>query len=145
MPGKIDSDYRRMVVDHAERLDALEKQEKTDHARIEVLEKHATNMSSLPATVAALGQKVESSEKAMIREVDGLRAQQKAHKEETARRIEDGFNQMGSKINEVSKSVKDLEVTKVVQKAWWQVLEKLGQIAVGAALFMEGCKIFFGH
>jgi hypothetical protein len=145
MPGKNNevqfTDVREMAVENRERVEALEKKSDLDSARLELLEKSTASMSSLPATVASLGQRVTDLDKSMIREVDGLREQQKAHKKETTENMERGFKEVGGKVDtlaaEVSQNAQAAGQQSARQKGWWDVLQVVGSCLVGFALILE--------
>jgi hypothetical protein len=136
------SDLSRMVVDLHERTGALEQKGAVDHERISVLEKYASNMSTLPATVSALGQELKSLDISMKREVDGLREQQKAHKNEAAANMEKGFEEMGKKVDGVISTVNNTMLREATQRGWWQTLQVLGSIVVAVAVIAEAVKAF---
>ena len=77
--------------------------------RLEILEKHAREMQTIPATVSGLNTKVESLERSMVREVDGLREQQKSHKEEMGKQMTAGFNAVHDSITELGKNVDGMQ------------------------------------
>jgi hypothetical protein len=126
-------DLKDMVLSQDARLEAVEKGHAVHHERIGILEKTAANMSMLPSTVSALTQKVESLDVSMKREVDGLREQHKAHKEDTERKMNLGFEEIGGKVD-------SLVLQSATQKGWWQVLQVIGSGLVGFALILETYK-----
>ncbi len=146
MPSKSTDDLMKIALEHQSRLSTVEQQTKIDHERIGVLEKQASNMAQMPATVAALGQKVESMNTSFIREVDGLREQQKAHKEQMTTTLQDGFKSLSEEESRhrselESKILNAIALKEARAMGWWQVLELAGKIVVGIAVIAEGFKL----
>jgi len=104
------------------------------------LEKQASNMSALPTTVALMGQKLESLDKSMIREVDGLREQQKAHQITTAENMQKGFKEISDKVEGVVARVNGVVLVNARQRGWWDVLQTIGGILLGIAVIAEAVK-----
>ena len=126
-----------------ERIIAIEKTQALDHERISVLERQAQNMAALPTTVALMGAEVKSIKESMLREVDGLREQSKAHKADIKHDMDaargDIKKDMDSAIDVISQKIDAREVR---QRGWWDVIELLGKLVIGAAVIAETLKLF---
>jgi hypothetical protein len=138
-------DATQIAMENRERLGSLESKVDVHHERIGVLEKSFHAMSSLPTQMAAMGQKVEGMEKSMIREMDGLREQQKAHKVETSETLERGFASIREQEKQHKESLSSkfdnvIALQQTRQSAWMKTLQTIGQILLGAALIAEAVK-----
>ena len=143
--AKETGDLRTIVLEQSARLDEGERKLEVHGGRIEVLEKNAANMASLPSTVAALGQKVESLGERMTRENDGLREQQKSHLQtlentiekkqlQTEDQLEKGLKDLGGRIEDIGQKVGTLVMQDATQSArqnGWRDVAKLTAIIVG--------------
>jgi hypothetical protein len=148
MPPK-NGDITKIVISNDERLTEIEQKVAVHHERIGIVEKATASMSLIPQTVAALAQKVESMDTSMKREVDGLREQSKAHKEDTEKKMIGGFTEIGVKVEQIGTRV-DAMATKNVQqsarqKGWWEVIQATGQILLGLAVIGEFLKAVLSH
>jgi hypothetical protein len=139
MPSR-PTDIAKIVVENDGRLGDVEKKVSIHHEQISVLEKQASNMSALPTTVALMGQKLESLDKSMIREVDGLREQQKAHQITTAENMQKGFKEISEKVDGVVGRVNGVVLVNARQRGWWDVLQTAGGILLGLAVIAEAVK-----
>jgi hypothetical protein len=147
MPQVKPDDLMKIAIGHTERLTSIEGKQAIDHERIGVLEKQASNMSQMPATVAALGQKVESMNSSFIREVDGLREQQKAHKKETIDLLQNGFRTLGEaealhRSALETKIVNAIAIKDAKEAGWWQIIDRLGKILLSVAIIAEAIKAY---
>jgi hypothetical protein len=143
-PKPLTDEHIKMLIENQERITGVEKSAALDHERIGVLEKQASNMAQMPATVAALGQKVESMNTSFIREVDGLREQSKAHQIQTEQKMEKGLKDIVEKVEGIGGKVSAIVLQdakqSATQRGWWQVLQAIGSILVGSALILETYK-----
>jgi hypothetical protein len=140
MTGKQCADISKKVVDLHKRTGALEENDATRSQQIAALEKKASDMSGLPARVEAL-------ERSVIREVDGLREQQKSHQETTSRNMIDGFASISTKVDEsvkaIGEQVKTLAASAAARKSIRDFLQTMAQIALGAAMTAEAVKVVY--
>ena len=139
MPAK-SNDLEKIVVDMEGRFSEVEKKVSIHHEQISVLEKQASNMSAMPTTVALLGAEVKSIKESMIREVDGLREQQKAHQNTTAENMKHGFKEISEKVDGVVSRVNGVVLVNARQRGWWDVLQTIGGILLGLAVIAEAVK-----
>jgi len=107
-----------------------------------VLERQSATMATLPGRVDALTQQVTGLDKSMIRELDGLREQQKAHKNETGENMAKGFLDIGIKVDAVVKKVDQTVLREATQRGWWQMMQVLGSVLVSVAVIAEAIKTF---
>lgn len=101
--------------------------------RIEILEKHAQQMQSIPATVSGLNAKVDGLQENMLREVDGLRQQQKAHKDEMSNKVDAGFIAVGVSITALGTKVDGMQVRDTRIAGIRDFLFNFGAFLVGTA------------
>ena len=130
MPAK-PADLSKMVVEIHERTGALEKKGAVDHERITVLERQSATMAALPGRVDALTQQVTGLDKSMIREIDGLREQQKAHKEETAQDMAKGFDAVSKSLAGLGNKVDGIVLKDIRSDGVWAFVYKAGASLVG--------------
>lgn len=122
-------------------------------ARIGSLEREITTLRQLPERVATVSAQVTNLSASMIREVDGLRAQQKAHKEEATKdrdsyqtEVKEAFKEqkewmvkLWDKVNLISTNATTQNAR---QNGWRDVLMTLSQIVIGLAVIAEAFKVF---
>ena len=142
-------DITQIVMKNDERLTDAEHKLAVHDGRIGILEKTAASMSLIPSTVAALGQKVESFGTQMVREIDGIREQHKAHQQQTEEKMEKGFTSLGSKLEALGGKVGGIALQDAAQsarqKGWWDVIVLTGQILLALAVIGEALKAIFTH
>lgn len=121
-----------------------------DHgARIGALEREMTALRQIPEKVAAVSEQVANLSTSLFREVDGLRAQQKSHKDDATK----DRDEYQAEVKLALKDQKDwmiklwdkvnaLTMQNAKQDGWKQTLITFGQIIIGLAVIGEAIKVY---
>jgi hypothetical protein len=99
------ADVIKVVTGIDETVATLEKDSGLTKSRVGILEKHAQEMQSIPAVVSGLNAKVESLSSSLNREVDGVRQQNIAHKEELMSKLDLTSSTIGNGMRTLSVQV----------------------------------------
>jgi hypothetical protein len=99
------ADVIRVVTGLDDTVAVLEKDNGVTKSRVGMLEKHAQEMQSIPAAVSGLNAKVESLSSSLNREVDGVRQQNIAHKEELMSKLDLTSSTIGDGMHTLSVQV----------------------------------------
>lgn len=109
------------------------------------LEKRADAMRDIPQTVAAVSAKVDGLEKSLYREVDGLREQQKAHKEEAAKSMEETREKMDEGFSSINTVLGSINNSLARRGFYKELFTNVGSALVGLAVIAEAAKAVMAH